>query len=111
MEGVSDEIKGQMLLPAINDLLETQSSTDHIGFTVEQYATLLVSSLDKSLALDMNTQGSSSWPVFKLILRYIFSSGACYLRMANQSSNLHQIRYLSLGLFLSAIWSEDFSQP
>ena len=73
-EDISNEVKAQVLLPAIQELVQ-HSLVVHFGPCLEEYTTLVVSSFDKSSSEALNEQSSTSWPVFISILRHFFQSG------------------------------------
>lgn len=75
VENISDGVKAQTLLPAIQNLVQSPILGDIFGASLEKYAALVISSFDKSSSGELNEQNSLSWPVFVSALRHIFQSG------------------------------------
>jgi U3 small nucleolar RNA-associated protein 10 len=74
LENISDEVKAQALMRVMQDLVQN-SLVDQFGASLEEYATLVVSSFDKSSSGALNEESSSSWPIFVSVLRHFFPSG------------------------------------
>ena len=75
MINISDEVKTQVLIPVIQDLVQ-HSLVDQCDSSLEEYATLVVSSFDRSSSESLNETNSASWPVFISVLRHFFKLGA-----------------------------------
>jgi U3 small nucleolar RNA-associated protein 10 len=73
MTNVSDGVKAQLLLPVIQGLV--RGSIGDPSGSFEEYATLVVSTFDKSSSDILNETSSASWPVFVSVLRQFFQSG------------------------------------
>lgn len=72
---ISNGVKAQTLLPAIQNLVQNSLGTAVSGASLEKYAALIISSFDVSSSDELNDQNSSLWPVFVSLLRYVFQSG------------------------------------
>jgi U3 small nucleolar RNA-associated protein 10 len=75
IENISDEVKAQELLPVMQELVQNLRLSDQIDNCLEEYVTLVVSSLDKSSSSALNEENDTSWPIFVSVLRYFFQSG------------------------------------
>lgn len=78
LEGVSDPVKAETLLPTIQDLTDKERSSgweELFGPQFEEFATVTVSALDSSISGHLNDTSSTFWPAFLDTIRFYFQPG------------------------------------
>jgi hypothetical protein len=76
IEDVSNKAKALVLLPTFNALVQENSPHEVANQVLEEFACLVVASLDKTVSSDLNDQDGPLWDVFISTIRYYFTPGA-----------------------------------
>lgn len=72
---VSSPTKMQTLASALESLPSLETTEAANSATSEQYASLLVSSIDGSSLKDLNDSNGTSWTIYKALIFYYFRPG------------------------------------
>ena len=78
LEQVSDQAKVEALLPTIQSLTDKERASDLemlFGPQFEEFAAIIVSSLDLSVSGRLNDTSGTLWPVFLDTIRFYFEPG------------------------------------